>query len=50
MKILHMDGFSEQERIDFVPSIIFNILSALNALVKNIHESGFTLSPNGKVY
>lgn len=45
MQILHNNGFSHQERLDFVPTIMYNILSSLNVLIRNRDTSRFVLSP-----
>jgi len=48
MQILHKNGFSHQERLDFIPTIIFNILSSLNVLVRNRDASRLSLSAVAK--
>jgi GTPase SAR1 family protein len=45
MQILHKNGFSDQERAAFIPTITFNILNSLNVLIRNRDTTRFALSP-----
>jgi len=45
MQILHNNGFSQQERLEFIPTITYNILGSLSTLIRNRDQSRFALSP-----
>jgi len=48
MKILHLNGFSDEEKLDYIPTITHNILYSLTTLIHNINSSRVVLSPVAK--
>jgi len=45
MQILHNNGFAHADRLTFIPTITYNILSSLNVLIRNRDETRFPLNP-----
>jgi len=48
MKILYLNGYTEEEKRNIIPSIHANLLSAMKDILKGVQRFGFELSPQAK--
>lgn len=49
MKIIHLDGFSEEERASYKTAISNNVLTAIRTLIHQCSKFNYTLSKANEV-
>ena len=50
MKIIHLDGFNEEERLGYKTTIANNILTAMRTLIHQANKYNYHLSTGNEVY
>lgn len=49
MKIIHLDGFNDEERLGYKTTIANNIFTAVRTLIAQCNKFGYQLSPANEV-
>lgn len=49
MRIIHGEGYSEKDRLEFIPCIALNVVKSMQAILAAAQRFGIEIEPEGQV-